>query len=291
MKKFSDGQAIVFEDFNEISTDIEREMFDVFGFELMLRTENAFFSDGLTVTFANATSVSVIAGLGFFRDVTAGPEEPSLKPLYLKDARTVLMPVPDVTLNRIDLIVAKPIRVSGVTENRNFKDGVTEVVSSQSFVVQEVWDVEFDVVQGVAGVSPVAPAVPSDGLVLAQVYQTATIGIVNGAAITDQRNLIPAGSNTQISTVGFLNVPNNPSNLLSSVLSQLDIFTRRLNADRADFLSQVSEPTNPTGDNLRLWVQSGDLFIKESDGTKRRLSERPTHKIVLNNNPFFKLLK
>jgi hypothetical protein len=83
-----DGVEIVLEDLNRTAKGIERILYDRVIFELIQKTENAFFDSGFEVIFSNASTVNVSAGVGFQTDGTQTSPEPQKRLLIL--AQTLL---------------------------------------------------------------------------------------------------------------------------------------------------------------------------------------------------------
>ena len=168
-RQFNDGMEVVFEDFNKMSQEAERELYDRVIYELVQRAEDAFFDDSFLVSVATSTSVTVQAGSGFQSDLTVTAPEPTKRLLYLATNLTVNLTAPDLVNDRIDLIVAKHRRITTETESRKFKNASTSIISNENLDVQNDWDSEVISVDGTPAGSPSAPAVPAGYIEIAQV--------------------------------------------------------------------------------------------------------------------------
>jgi len=189
-QNFNSGQEIVFQDFLDIQSRGERLLFDRVIYELLQRKSDAFFQDGLSSVFQNATSILVKAGLGYITDDT-GTKDPVKKPLYLSADYPVSIDTPDVSNPRIDIVCVKAKRVNAETENRKYKDEFTNVITTQSFVVATDWGVGVLYVAGTPAGSPAAPAVPAGYIKICEMSVAASIGMASQASITDSRSLLP----------------------------------------------------------------------------------------------------
>lgn len=271
LRFFNDGQEVVFEDYNKITTAIQREIYDRMAYEMLQRTTNAFFDDSFKVQFASATAVTVLKGLGFQQDLSQATPEPTYRPVYVASDANIAIAAADASDDRIDLIVVKNQVVDEVTELRKFKDAISEIISDQSLVVQKDWDAEILVVQGTPDASPVAPAVPSGYIKLAEVVVSAVTGVAGAGAITDFRTILPVGGDLSLNTLGYARLTASASIPLSTLLSEIDGYLTAGLQDYTDIIENNSpdaEVSDPSIGRQRLFYRDGVLFIKDSTGAK-----------------------
>jgi len=227
---FNVGQEIVSEDLNSLQGRLERGIYDRIVYEILGRKSNGFFQDGFSITRLSSVSVLVNAGLGF-QLADTGTKEPIKKPLVLDADQTINIDTPDSSNPRIDIIVVKHNRFNSETENRKFKDEFTDTISTQAFTVSTDWKADVLYVAGIAAGSPVAPAIPSGYIKICEMYVSASVGIVNQAAITDSRAILPVanaltatGSSEYDAIVGTIGVDQgaNYSNLKAALDNAAD---------------------------------------------------------------------
>lgn len=271
LKLFSDGQEIVFEDFNDLQKALQGLMYDRIVFELLQRVENAFFQDSFTVNFASATSLTVVSGLGFQTDSSKTAPDFQKRPLYLGSNETINLPAADGSNDRIDLIVVSSQIVDRVTESRKFKDAISGDITDEDFVVLQDYEALIEVVQGTPAASPVAPAVPSGKIKIAEVLVSAVSGVADQNAITDTRSQLPVGGDLALSTLGFSRLTAGASVPLSQLIQEIDTL---LTAGRQDYIDIVQNDTpdaevgNPAVGQQRLFYRDGVAFFKDSAGIK-----------------------
>lgn len=222
-RNFSDGQELIYEDFNAIPKALLRSVYDQFAYELSQRKSSVFFEDSLKVTFGSASSVIVKKGLGFMLDTSVASPDHQYKPLVVEVDLTVSLPAPDNSFGRKDLVCATWLLEDELTALRKFKNASTFVITNQTFVLQQKYTKVITVVQGVASASPVAPSVPTGYVKLAELQISAVTGLINAAAITDSRSLMPIGSNATIDTTSFIRLTQNASYNLKSILAEIDL--------------------------------------------------------------------
>ncbi len=222
MRNYNDGQEVVMEDFNAASKAILREIYDRGLFEILQRSENAFFEDSLQVVYSNTTTLICKKGLGFQTDALAVSPDPKRKPLVLDADKALTITPPHASLDRIDIVVVKAAIADELTGQRNYKDASDGSVSLQNFVLQKDWQANVVLVEGTPNAAPVEPAVPAGFMKIAAVYVTAITGILDPAAITDARQKFPIGSGLKINTTGFSMITEDTEISLLQVLSEID---------------------------------------------------------------------
>jgi hypothetical protein len=266
-----DGVEIVLEDLNRTAKGIERILYDRVIFELIQKTENAFFDSGFDVIFSNASTVNVSAGVGFQTDGTQTSPEPQKRLLYLGSNTSASFASPDGSQDRIDLVCVRAAIVDEITSSRKFKDAISDTITDQSLVVQRDWEAEILVVEGTPDASPSAPATPAGYIKIAEVLVSAVTGIANQAAITDTRSLMPVGGNIVLDTLGFERLTASASTPLSTLISDIEGFLVAGLQDYVDIVENNSpdaEVGTPATDRQRLFYRDGTLFLKDDTGAK-----------------------
>lgn len=156
-------------------------------YELMNRQQDCFFGDGLVASYVNATTSQVKLGNGVMYDGAQVDPEPKTRLFSVLANSNVTHAAADPSNPRIDIIVATPARATLLSENRNFKDAGTGVISSVSMVVETDWITTLAVVAGTPAGSPAAPATPAGTIKLAEVLVAAATGIAGAGSYTDKR--------------------------------------------------------------------------------------------------------
>lgn len=190
MQNFNEGQEIIYQDLNKISSRMQRFIFDKVLFELMGRNNQGFFQDSFQVSRVGNNEVSVKSGLGFQLNQDQS-FDPDMKPISLDSNTSVVIPTANPTDDRIDLIVVQSRLIDGQTESRKFKDAFTDSITSNSAVISKEWGSDIQVVQGTPAASPVKPAVPSGYIEIASVLVEAANGVTQSSNITDERITLP----------------------------------------------------------------------------------------------------
>lgn len=267
LRKFNDGQEIVMEDFNDLSKSVLKDIYDRGLFEVLQRTENAFFDDSLQIVFSNNINVICKKGLGFQTDAMAVSPNLKRKPVVLSGDK-VLSVVPANAINdRIDLICVKSSISDELTGQRNYKDATDGSVSLQGFVLQTDWDSEFVVVEGVPAAVPAIPVVPPGYIKLAEVLVKAVVGIENANAITDKRTKMPVGGEILLTTTGFQRLTAGASTNISKLFSEIDSFLKFGYFNYFDFDVLGAHPANPAANKRRVYALGDVLYQKKNDGT------------------------
>lgn len=263
-QNFNVGQEIVSEDLNTLQSRLERGIYDRIVYEILSRKTNGFFQDGFKVLFQSATDVVVKAGLGF-QNVNTGTTEPVKKPVVSDVDVTVAINTPDSSNSRIDLICVKYNRFNAEQENRKFKDEFTDAITTELMTVATDWKADILYVPGTPSGSPAAPATPAGYLLLSEVFVTASTGIANQAAITDERTLLPfaistspTGSNDYDAVVG---------NILNAGVTHADLKSALDNASDGWKILVLESETIDTvpvvlNDNIEVIFKRGVTFTR-----------------------------
>lgn len=199
-RQFNDGMEIEFDDLNKVAQAMEKEIFDRLAFELGGRQQNFFFADSFLVSFSSGLNVSVNAGLGIQTDNSQVDPEPTKRAVYRSTATLKALAAGDAAHDRIDIVCVKSLRVTVLSELRNFKDAITSVISLQTMVTQTDYQADIVTVQGTPAASPVAPAVPSGYIQVAAVIVRQNALVINPVDITDSRTvyIVPGSVVTSI---------------------------------------------------------------------------------------------
>lgn len=267
-RQFNDGMEVIFGDFNKMGASVERELYDRVIYELIQRQEDAFFDDGFLTSFSSTTQVSVKAGVGFQTDLTQVDPEPVRRLLY-RDANVSLnISSPDLTNDRIDLVVAKALRVDGDTESRKFKDASSSVISNQNLIVSNDWEAELLMVDGTPSGSPVAPAVPAGYIAIAEVYVSAVTGIAGAGAITDVRTGMPLGASATINSLGYERLTAAAALTLQQAFDEVDALLKDSEWATNVVEDSVTDPAAPVNaGELKIYNKAGVLFTRDSSGS------------------------
>lgn len=219
----NDGQEITFEDLNAMMQLAEKWSFERMLHHLVDKQAEGFFQDSFFVDYSDATHVSVRAGVGIQEDLAQVYPESTRRMLYLPAAAVKLVAAADGTNPRKDIVVVKADRVVTLTESRQIKDFVTNVVAPQMIDVRTDWLATVTVVTGTPGVSPAEPAVPSGYVKIAVINVPAITGPTSQGNLVDSRSLMPILENTKIDTSAFVSVPTKAvGTKLKTTLSELD---------------------------------------------------------------------
>ena len=193
-QNFNDGQEILFQDLNTITSRIEKLMYDRVFLELLQRKKNSFFGDSFKVIFTGANAATVKKGIGFQEDLTVVQAEPVQRQLFRVADVNINFAAPDSSDDRIDIVVVKHALVDGVTALRKFKDNTTQVITNEDLVLEKDWETIINVVTGTPSGSPAVPATPAGFISVSECLITASIGMANQTNITDKRSLLPFAS-------------------------------------------------------------------------------------------------
>jgi len=263
-QNFNVGQEIVSEDLNTLQSRLERGIYDRIVYEILSRKTDGFFQDGFKVLFQSSTDVVVKKGLGF-QNVDTGTKEPTKKPVASDVDVTVNINTPDSSNSRIDLICVKYNRFNSEQENRKFKDEFTDAISTQLMTVATDWKADIFYVPGTPAGSPVAPAIPAGYLLLSEVFVTASTGIANQAAISDERTLLPFAIST--SSTGSNDYDAVVGNVLTAGVTHADLKAALDNAsDGWKILVLESETVDTVpvvlNDNIEVIFKRGVTFTR-----------------------------
>ena len=225
-----------YEDFNLISSTLEKELYDRFLYELLGQQENKFFGSSFYVSYSSGIQVAIAAGLGI-QTGSADDSKPVKTPIYKAASTNHAVTAAHATLGRKDIVCIKSARATALTESRDFKDASDDSVSSQSMVVQTDWSYDISIVAGTPDASPVAPSTPSGYIRIALIDVPAVTGPTSQSSITDERDLF-----STFPTQKTFNMTNNQSsaanvtgllfdpNILQSVIINYDIYRQSATA-------------------------------------------------------------
>lgn len=263
---FNDGQEIVFEDFNAISSATQREFYDRILYNMLLQTENAFFGDGFLTTYSTSTSVSVAAGVGLQRDNAQVSPEPELRVLYRPDPVTVNIAAADLSNDRIDIVVVKAAIVTEISSTRKFKNATTSVITNETLPLQKDWEALVEVVTGTPAISPSVPATPSGYIKIAELYVTTATGMSGSGAVTDKRSLMPVGGDATIDTSAFVRLTQSAATPFSQLFSDIDGFIKHGYFEYHDTDALGAHPSAPASGKIRRYYKSGAPYSRANGG-------------------------
>lgn len=264
---WSDGQELVYGDFNALTARLERELYDRIWYESLQRTENSFFGDGLVVGYVGAALVSVNKGLGFQTDNTQLDPEPTKRPVYNVNSQNVALAPADGALNRIDIICVQAGRGSVLTQSRNYKDPSSGVISAQNLSTETDWQCSLLAVAGTPNASPAVPATPAGYIKLAEVLVHAVTGVTGGGDITDRRALMPIGGNVVLNTLGFQRMTAGSAVALSTLIADIDSKLKFGYQNYTDFDVLGADPALPAASKVRFYQKGGLMYVLDSAGT------------------------
>lgn len=269
-RHWNDGQELVYQDLNSITTALERTIFDRLLYQLVQRVENAFFGDSFQVEYASTTSVTVRTGLGFQSDSSQESPEPNKRLLYNATQVTKNTAAPHASLDRIDIVVCQAAIVDEITANRKFKDAIASTITTEEMVVQKDWQATINVVQGTEGITPAVPATPTGYIKLAELAITAVSGMSGAGAVTDKRTKLPVGGDIILSTLGYNRITAGATKTIDEILASIDGFLKNGYFEywEADNLASGSTPSNPAAGKYRLFFQEGVFYSLDSSGSK-----------------------
>lgn len=262
---WEDGAEIVRNDLNAVSKALQKELYDRVILELVQRAENAFFQDSFLCSYSSANQFNIKKGVGFQTDLAQASPEPQKRLIYRSADVTQLISSPDSVNDRIDIVCVKAAIVDELTGSRKYKDATTSVITTQNLVIQKDWQAEILIVDGTPGVAPVAPAVPSGYLKIAEIYVTAVTGIANGGAITDSRALMPIGSSTTVNTTGFQRLPAGAAKTLLELFTASDALFKNGYFNYFDIDELVADPAAPAAASgkRRIYSKNGVVYVRD----------------------------
>lgn len=262
----NDGMEVIFQDLNELQAFLQQEIYDRVIFEMLERTEDAFFADSHLVSYVSATSVSVQPGVGFQTDSSVDASEPTKRMLYRSAVATLNLQAPDSVNDRIDIVVAKAQLVNGTPETRKFKNAGDLTVSDESFVTDVDWQTDLQIVAGTPAGSPSEPAVPAGYIKIATLTVNAVAGLSGAGDVADNRNLMPTGANAPINTLAFNRLTQQAALAIQTAFEEIDALLVNGKLTTNIFEDSVSDPAAPPTDKDRvIYNKDGTLFVRESD--------------------------
>lgn len=220
LRNFSSGMEIVYEDLNNLSKALLKDIYDSTVYHLVQKQDDAFFSDSFKVNYSNASTVILKKGLGFQKVTATSPEIERL-PIVLEADQTLSLQTPDGTNPRIDLICVKSNLIDELTETRKYKSPLS-VISNESFVTQKKFSSSVLVVVGTPAAVPVAPAVPTGYISVSSLAVAALTGLASQASITDSRSIFSVGPDTKIDTTLFTRLTQLSNYNLAALLKEID---------------------------------------------------------------------
>ena len=197
-------------DANAIGDLAEDSIFELLGESMNMRGPGQFLACGLGLIRGLKVSasglnmdVSVGAGLGLAKDVTAGwaaNGRTIFRPVYLQSSVALTVPAADPVLPRTDLLIVKPALYSAEQQTKDIKDPVTQTYSGQNVfkrmrrLVRAGTYAEFG-----AGTCELAiqTGTPGGGIpvnapgtyVLAFIAVGAAVAVINSGNLTDRRTV------------------------------------------------------------------------------------------------------
>jgi hypothetical protein len=266
-KQLNDGQEIIYQDLNALTSLLEKELYERAVFEMLQRTSDAFFQDAFLVNYIGATTVSVNSGVGFQTDNTQVSPESKKRMLFQAVSANLNLAPPDGSQDRIDIVCVKADRAGSLTESRKYKDPVSSVVSNQNLSVESEWTPVFSVVGGTPAGSPAVPATPAGYIKLAELRVHAVSGLASGADITDKRVKLPVGGDIFLNTLGYQRLPAGATSTLSNLMASIDALLKNGYQNYEDWDVLGADPAAPGAAKVRVYHKSGTFFFRDNGGT------------------------
>lgn len=268
---FEDGRELIYQDFNKISSRMERFILDSLVYEILGRQSEGFFQDSFQVSRVSNNEVSVKAGFGLQNNPTDS-SEPDRKPLILAANSSQIIPTADPTNDRIDLICVAAELVDGDTESRKFKDAFTSDITTGTSIVTKRWQAAIQIVQGIPAASPTEPTVPSGYIKVASVLVDAINGVTTAGNITDSRNILPlagfsgtTGSNEYDAVVGDTSILGVSHSTLKAALDDANVLAgSKILVTRDESVANIPEIAK---DNIEIVFKSGVTLSDGGSGT------------------------
>lgn len=272
LRKFNDGQEMIFEDLNAIPKAVYRSIYDNLVYELGQRKASVFFGDSLKVEYINNSTVMVRKGMAFALEPLQVNPENKYRPIIVENDESIVLPPPHATLPRFDLIVVKSEIVPDLTGVRKYKSASSSTVANQNFTLQEKFSANILVVEG--GADSLPPAVPSGFVKIAEVYVEPVTGLTSQSGIVDKRSLFPVGADMALNTIGFTRLTNGSAITISQLMYEIDLLLRTGKNEYLDITSLNAidpEPAPPSFGYERIFYKDGVMYVKHNSGLKEPL--------------------
>lgn len=266
-QQFNDGMEVIYQDFNNLQSGLERVLHDRIAYELVQRSTNRFFSDSFQVSYTSPTSVTVNPGVGYQTDNTQVAPEPIRRLVYRSSAQVLNLTPADLVNDRIDIVCVKAARAVIATESRKYKDAGTGFISNQNLDVRNDWEAEFLIVDGTPAPSPSAPATPAGYIKLCELYVDAVTGLSGSGAVTDSRLLMPIGGGATINSLAFVRLTQSASLPIQTALQELDNFVKFAKPEYSDFTDLGVDPSVPAAGFKRLYFKGDVAYFRNNGGT------------------------
>jgi len=266
-RNFNDGQEQIYQDFNKMSSAIERTFFDRVIYELIQRQENSFFGDSFLTEFATSTSVTIRPGSGFQTDATQVDPEPTKRHLYNSASQTVNISTPDNVNDRYDIVVVKHALIDALTESRKYKDAGTGVISSQNLVVQKDWEATIEIVAGTPAASPTVPSTPAGYIKIAELYINAVAGMSGAGDVVDTRVALPIGEEILVDTLAMARIVQGAAVSLADVFDSIDGYLEVPLPKWEDYVAQGTDPAAPAAGRKRVYFKGDTMYFRNEGGT------------------------
>lgn len=263
----NDGQELTFDDLNKIAPLLQKEIYDRVVYEMLQRSVNAFFGDGLKVGYVGSALVSVNMGSGFQTDNTQVDPEGIQRLVFNAASANQALSPPHASLDRIDIICVKAAIATTLTQMRKYKATPTSTPTLVNLPVQTDWQASFSIVTGTPNASPVVPSTPAGYLKLAEVLVHAVTGVGGAGDITDRRTLMPVGGNVALNTLGAVRVTAGSAVPISQLISDIDTLLKFGYFNYLDLDVLGSDPAVPAASRVRFYQKSGVLYTKDQFGS------------------------
>jgi len=267
----NDGQEVIYQDLNKVSSLLQREIYDRVILELLQRVDTGVFQDSFAVSYVGSAVVSVNQGTGFQKDAAAVSPEPQQKMLYLENSFSQALSPPHTSNDRIDVICLRAALVDSNQQSRKYKAMISSTPQNTPLYTEKEWASELLVVAGTPAGSPTIPATPAGYIALAQVLVHAVAGVGSQADITDVRAKLPIGGGVVLNTLGLTRVTAGAAVPLSTLISDIDTLLRVGRLIYTDLDNLGASPAAPVAGRRRLYVKNGVLVTQDDAGVESLL--------------------
>lgn len=218
-------EQITSEDLNNAQKTVHESLYDK-TLRKFFQDEDGVLGGSFLVARTSATTVSVAAGRAFLYDATQVSPEPKYRAIQLDSGITLTIgsgtwaAAPSAPNNRIDIICIRPDENVITTETRKVKVGGVATDTVVDKILEQQYEIQ--VVEGVAAVSPSAPATPAGWLKIAQITVTGGSNIASANDVIDSRNILqPVFDSINADTRVVSPTGNGTDSTLASAISNL----------------------------------------------------------------------
>lgn len=197
--RYSTNQQLISEDINFMGYYTYQNTTDILAMLSVLGVEDgtgpARVLSGLLLEHDNLLDSTLRAGAAvsftgsYYTDDVWGFQSEAGKPfLATLPVDTTVSVDPGGAQDRIDIVEVRPLRTALDTEERQFKDPITGIVTGANSATRYEYSCQIKVLKGTEGASPSAPATESGWIKVAEVYVSAGASSLSQSNIKDVRD-------------------------------------------------------------------------------------------------------